>query len=443
MTRSLDVAGTIITVPDPDEITGLSGRFQAMGNALADAQDQLSALASPQAWSQWTGQAADAFGQTIGQLPGQLGVAQESYHAVAAALSDYADQLRPVVATLSSMAARADEAAGSLNAAQTARDQVYRQPPDPSLAGWDARVTAARAVVEEIQAQVWAQQSEMKTLATRCVTRINQALPGGGKKRSLLGSLGHDLMNDVVHPLSRAASAVAGEADVLIVKPFQDLATNADQFWHDPSWANLSKTLADLTAVIGVVSFLVPGLGEVLAPVMLPVVVAALAADAGAVARGETSPGEGFLDAVDVGLAGGGTFLGAAVDGEQGMMRQAWDSGELEKLSGLADGTDARVSVGGLLKGAITHPYTLDNFTTGMKEAGQQVTHPLEFLNDYRNTLQHWGVDGNTHSPAGITLQQVKLPVDVASHVTDAVKAQVDGGHHGPSTPPSSEGQPR
>ena len=124
MTRSLDVAGTIITVPDPDEITGLSLRFQSMGNALADDEDQLSALASPQAWSQWTGQAADAFGQTIGQLPGQLGMAQASYHAVAAALSDYADQLRPVVATLSSLAARADEAAGSLNAAQTARDQL-------------------------------------------------------------------------------------------------------------------------------------------------------------------------------------------------------------------------------------------------------------------------------------------------------------------------------
>ena len=151
---------------------------------------------------------------------------------------------------------------------------------------------------------------------------------------------------------------MAGEADVLVAKPFQELATHADQFWRDPSWANLSKTLADLTAVIGVVSFLVPGLGEVLAPVMLPVVVAALAADAGAVARGETSPGEGAFDAVGVGLAGGGTFLGAAVDGEQGMMRQAWDSGEFDKLSGLADGTDARVSAGGLLKGAITHPYT-------------------------------------------------------------------------------------
>ena len=105
MMGSLDVAGTIIAVPDPDEIASLSGRFRAMGQALADAQDQLTALASLQAWSQWTGQAANAFGQTVGQLPGQLGVAQESYHAIAAALSDYAGQLRPVVAALTSLAA--------------------------------------------------------------------------------------------------------------------------------------------------------------------------------------------------------------------------------------------------------------------------------------------------------------------------------------------------
>ena len=76
-----------------------------------------------------------------------------------------------------------------------------------------------------------------------------------------------------------------------------------------------------------------------------------------------------------------------------------------------------------------------------MKEAGQQVTHPLELLNDYKKTFQHLGVDGNTHSPVAATLQKVKLPVDIASLVTPAVTPPADDSHHGTGTPPASEGQ--
>ena len=216
MTRTLDVAGSVMTVPDPDEITTLSARFQAMSDTLAEVHDQLSALASQQASSQWTGLAADAFRQTIGRLPGQLGAAQESYHEVAAALSDYADQMRPVVSMLSSLATQADDAVANLTATQAARDQavpsvsLMTPTPSPDLTGLDQQVTMARAAVEQIQSQVRIQQSELRTLAARCVTRIRQALPKHEKHPGFLSELGG---------LGRGT---LGALDDLTIRPFAE-----------------------------------------------------------------------------------------------------------------------------------------------------------------------------------------------------------------------------
>ena len=260
MTRSLDFGGAAITVPEPDEIASLSGRFQAMGDALADSHDQLSMLASPQAWSQWTGEAAEAFGQAAGQLPGQLAAAQESYHAVAAALSDYACQLRPVVAALSSLGAQADEAAGNLNAMQATRNQAFQQAPDLSLAGWDARVTAARAVIDGLQAQARALQAEMAALATRCVARIDQAMPGGHKSKSFLGWLGHDA--------AAVAGGVAGVADDLFVQPFTGLWHDAGTLAGQWTWENIGKTLGHVAEVLSFIA-LIPGADVVAVPASL------------------------------------------------------------------------------------------------------------------------------------------------------------------------------
>ena len=426
MTRSLDVAGTVITVPGPDEIVTLSGRFQAMGGALADAQDQLSALASPQAWNQWTGQAAGAFGQTIGQLPGQLAAAQESYHAVAAALSDYAGQLRPVVATLSSLAARAEEAVGNLKATQTARDEVFQQVPDPSLAGWDTRVTVARAVVDGLQAQVRAQQSEMGTLATRCVTRISQALPGG-RKKSLLGTLGHD-----VAALTQGA---AGALDDLTIHPLADLWDRAGKLGGQWTWENIGKTLGDVADVLGIIA-LIPGADVVAVPALI--VVSGVAAGADLAAREEHEAGATYTDA---GFAAAGAALGfagavfhAAGAADTGLFRDAWDSGDLPGLKSLADGTDARVSGLALLKSGIRQMTDWTDVKTSLADAFNEVRPAMneadgitlpgagevrDALNSVSdgligkaNEFLRLGADEFTHSPAATTFQHLHFLTD-------------------------------
>jgi len=341
MMRSVDVAGVTVTVPDPDEISGLSARFQAMGDALADATDRLSALTSPEAVTSWTGPAADAFGQTIGPLPGHLGTARDAYQATAAALSEYAGQLRPVVAILNSLASRASDATGSLNATQAARDQIFRQDPlSPDLAGLDARLADSHSTVTGLQAQARAQQSDMRHLAATCTARIRHAMPGG-KKPGLLGRLGHDFMNDVAKPVGRGAEAAAKEvvkmSDNLVYRPFEDLAKDTAAFARDPSWQNLSKSLVALTDVIGTLGLLVPGLGEVLAPFVLPVAAAALATDAAAVGSGETGIGHGLRDALDVGLAGKDQLLEEDIDAERAALKDARGSGEADHLAGTAD----------------------------------------------------------------------------------------------------------
>ena len=86
MSRRLVVLGTSVTLPDPASVTDLAVSFQQQGGQLADLQTTLQSLTRPDAWGDWTGLAADAFGQTIGQLPAELGDARDAYDDVASAL---------------------------------------------------------------------------------------------------------------------------------------------------------------------------------------------------------------------------------------------------------------------------------------------------------------------------------------------------------------------
>ena len=200
MTRTVDVAGVIVTVPDPDVIDGLSAQFQATGDALAQASEQLAPMAAPEPVNPWTGPASEAFAQTVGPLPGHLDAARDSYHSAATALSQYADQIRPVTAALTSLAGQALDAAGDLNATQAAHDQAFNQDPfSPDLIRLDARLNTAHAAVTGLQAQARAQYSELRHLAATCVSRIRNASPAGGKP-GLLSKIAHVADKVVVQP---------------------------------------------------------------------------------------------------------------------------------------------------------------------------------------------------------------------------------------------------
>ena len=133
MTRQLVILGTSVTLPDPASVTDLAAGFQQQGGQLADLETTLQALNRPDAWGDWTGLAADAFGQSIGQLPAELGDVRDGYEDVASALRQYAGQLEPVVNSLTSLSFQAEDAEGTLAAVRTARSQAIATGRIPSL----------------------------------------------------------------------------------------------------------------------------------------------------------------------------------------------------------------------------------------------------------------------------------------------------------------------
>ena len=294
MTHTVDVAGVIVTVPDPDVIDGLSARFQAMGDALAQASEQLAPIAAPQPVNPWTGPASEAFAQSVGSLPGHLDAARDSYHLAGTALSQYADQVRPVAAALTSLAGQAVDATGDLNATQAAHDQAFNQDPfSPDLIGLDARLNNAHAAVTGLQAQARAQHSELLHLAATCVSRIRHASPAGGKP-GLLSQIGH-------------------VAEKVVVQPFVDSVADGDKLLHHPSLANLCQELKDLTDAIGMLGLLVPPLDEILVPALIGTAAAGVGMDLLALGLGDVSGKKAGEDILDESMAGADGALGRAI----------------------------------------------------------------------------------------------------------------------------------
>jgi uncharacterized protein YukE len=434
MAASVDVDGTTVTLPDPQVISDLAARFQAAGDQLGDAADQLSAVAAPQAVTPWTGGAADAFARTIGPLPGQLNAASDSYHAAAAALSQYADQVGPLVTTLTTLSGQAADAVGDLNATQAARNQLFAQDPfSPDLPALDARLASSQSNVTGLRAQARTAQADMEDAAKSCVTSINRASPKHSG-HSLLGRLGHDVA-DVLKPAWHVA-------DKVLVQPFPEAWHGVDNFIDHPSLKNLADALTKVTTAIGVLGLLVPGLGEVLAPFLIASMAGALLSDAGAVAEGEQTPLAGLAEAGKVALAGGGGVAEAGAASEQAVLRGVLDSDGADAalavgddrtigdvLHGFESGADDRTALPSLLKGAVTTPFTKDYLKVAAGDAKgdltQMVAHPLDFLADRGAGLRNLDVnDALTHSPNAATLQQAGLGIDVVDLAVRAVEPE-------------------
>ena len=147
MTRQLVILGTSVTLPDPGSVSDLAARFAEQGDQLADLETSLQSLTKPEAWASWTGQAADAFGQSIGQVPGAVGEVRDAYDSAAAALRQYANQLEPVVNSLSSLHYPAEEAESTLASVKAARNRAIASGQNPVTTGWDARLADANAKV--------------------------------------------------------------------------------------------------------------------------------------------------------------------------------------------------------------------------------------------------------------------------------------------------------
>lgn len=267
MTRRLVILGTTVTVPDPASATDLAAGFREQGSHLADLEGTLQTLTRPDAWGDWTGLAADAFGQSIGQLPAELGDVRDAYDDVASALQRYAGQLEPVVNSLTALSFQAEDAEGTLTAVRTARSQAIARGQDPVTTGWDARLEDANAAVSALRGQLNRLIGEMTALAGTCARQVAAAEPKSSRK-SLFGEAESDFVRDVADPLAHAAAksvkviaSVGDDAwhlvDETLVQPFTKLWPDLDAFIHDPDLHTAGELLEDVGDVVGVIALVV------------------------------------------------------------------------------------------------------------------------------------------------------------------------------------------
>ena len=263
MTRQLVILGTSVTLPDPASVTDLAAGFQQQSGQLADLETTLQALTRPDAWGDWTGLAADAFGQSIGQLPAELGDVRDAYEDVASALQQYAGQLEPVVNSLSSLSFQAEDAEGALAAVQNGP-----VPGDRERAGSGhyrlGRQAGGRqpTAVSALQGQLNRLLGELTALAAACTKQIAAAEPKTAGK-SLFGELESDFVRDVADPLARAAVEAAKDdvqlLDETFFQPFTQLWADRAQWEKNPDLHTAGQLLQDYGNALGVVALVATG----------------------------------------------------------------------------------------------------------------------------------------------------------------------------------------
>jgi hypothetical protein len=429
MTRYLDVLGRSFTVPDPDSVASLSASFRTVCINIGDAQHQLSALGSPQAWGEWTGQAADAFGRSVGVLPHQLGQAWQSYNTVACALADYAGELSPVVAALGTLAFQAEEAEGTLRATVAAREQAIHQGQDPAATGWNSRLQDAEAAIKAIEDRLSSLLGQTGELSAECVALIRQAQHEGIQNNAITDFQRY-VLQDAADPYVHAelAGLRFGRTvlDDLFVKPFVSLDRDIRKFHEDPSFETLGVALEDLGAVLAIVAILVPGLGEFVAPVLLAAVVSESVAEV--THESGASWGQVGMAALSFGLVGTGAVLGRGVDADSGYMSDAFDERDLDQMQGLADGTDARVSASALWNTGLRRFIGLPDATSDVPETAEQSESLISTLKSDDYSFLHFGEDGFTHSPAAVTFQHVQFGLDRAGDAITVLQDQSEKG---------------
>jgi hypothetical protein len=414
MTRYLEIFGQSVTTPDPDSVASLSARYSGLSATIADAKDGLHGIGSPQAVAQWSGPAADTFASKLGNLPGQLGQAWQSYDAVARALSGYASSLRPVVSALYTLASQAGEAEGTLTATQAAREQAIRSGEPSASTVWNARVSEAQATVNQLKRQQSALLAELRSCSSECVRQVQQAAHE---------SIHSSLFSDITHDLAEAARVVwRADDDILhfgltvakdlTIGPFISLVTDIDQFLHSQSWVNLGKCLDDLSGVLGICAVAL----ALLAPLCPP-----LLAVAGAL----------YLLSMGVGALGLESDLFAELRHEHGasLTQVGFDAASLLLMGvgrvvdqgiKLVDGPEAQVEGRTLWDSGVSHFFDLD---PGSGDVPHDVPDPGS------QAAPHDAPDpGSTDaSPDPASAGPAKHPLSTYKHVSSAIGHVNDG----------------
>lgn len=426
-----DVLGRMFNVPDPVAVAALARSYRGIAQEAGDAQAKLTALASPQAWGSWAGQAADTFSQKIGVLPAQLGKACESYGSVAWALTDYAAQLEPVVSALTMLVTQAADAQGALDYTVAARDRALQQGQDPQASGWDARVAAAQADVGYFGGRLSALLDQLDGLSHQCVTRIRQAQAEGIQNNAITDLQVAGIVTGQV--VVGAAKVVENVGEDLFVHPFTKLEEDLQTFDPHRPFESIAAVSRDLASALGVVALVaglaVPGLDAAVFPILLGLSLAATTADVGAELTHESGAKLSDLgwDALSCATSSMRQILGAGVDREGNLLQNAWGHRDVAQLHDLANGDDARVSYTALFSNGVQHTFSLEDITASWSQE-VKVVNPLATLSDAASSWRYAGGDIFTHSPAGAVFQHAVFALDRAGNVHDVWDAQEEKG---------------
>ena len=405
MTRYLEILGQSVPVPDPDSVAILSSQYRAVATTIGDTKSQLAGIGTAQAQAVWAGQAASAFSRKLGELPGQLEQAWQSYNTVAWALSGYASALRPVVAALSSLAYQAEEAEGTLRATVSARNQVIAQGHDPVATGWNTRLWEAQAEVGQMGRRLSALLAELEGLSAQCVREIQRAEHEGISNNLISDFQRYVVQNGrvVLDDDAKALRFVGTVADDLLVKPFTDLPGLLEQWMEHPDWQTFGALLADYAAVIGLIVFFIPG-ADLLTPALLAMSAVAVGSETVAAATHEkdSSWTDVAFGVAGLGLAGAGGALSRGVD---------------------IGGADATVSDNTLWDDGVKNFFNLDSGAPDPGEADQSV---LANLKEQANSFVHLGAGEDLNSPAAVTFQHLEWSLDRANDGLVVVQDYVD-----------------
>ena len=322
------------------------------------------------------------------------------------------------MAALRNLAYQAEEAQGTLNATEAARDQAVRTGQESATGVWNTRLAEANAAVSVLARRRSSLVAELDQLSAECVRQIHQAGPES-VHQDLLSDLKRYAL-DAGHLILRAEYD-QGRFEFMVAKDlfYQPFDSLYDDFkkgdWDPTKWdaAKWGKVLEDVSGFLGLVALVIapiPGLDfadGILVPAAMGFGLAA--AGATAAARVKHEKGATWTDvAVDVGgvvLMGSGNAIG------QGL-----------KLAPLADSDDAVVEGKSLWETGAKNFFNLDDPAPGATIGTR--------INDAFDADGNLGVDEDTPSSQH-ALEHVEFGLDRAGDalgVWDAQTQHTNGG---------------
>jgi uncharacterized protein YukE len=408
---------------DPGEVTALATAFHKVAG---QAHSAAAGLRGAQSDATWTGEAAAAFRQQLGKLPGDLDKVQQSYGEVATALNAYEGQLSPLRSQFIHLAEQIRTTRGSLAGAQgtlnTAQGSLHTASTAPHATDTTPAVVTAKSAVSQASGTVNRLQGELDGLERTAYHVLDEFDTARGHARSTVsGAAGiapsHSWLSGVLHAVGNFVEG----AVISIGKSVWNLASGKDiiAFIEHPSWATFGELVKDVAVTASLVAmvaapFAAPelaGLDGALAGAEGAEAAAAGAEGAAAGAEGAAAGAEGATagaEGATAGAEGGASAFGSTMRGVTTWGGRVATGGTV--AGGVTDAAQGKWADVGVDAAALIVPnamerslptsidnvkYMGDNFSDALgvgDRAAESSASTFNGLKDYRE-LTSWGLN--------------------------------------------------